>query len=77
MSGWGCRFEYDDQCLRLRKDCKPGRPGCVLDGKVTFARDLEPAAQRPAKATKKKAPKKKTVVALRKRLGSLGKRRAQ
>lgn len=41
MSGWGCRYQYDEQCLRLRKECRPGMPGCVLYGKVTFARDLE------------------------------------
>jgi hypothetical protein len=55
MSGWGCRYQYDQQCLRLRKECKPGRPGCVLQGKVTFARDLE-AKPKPSKATTKKKP---------------------
>jgi len=53
MSGWGCRYQYDEQCLRLRKECKPGRPGCVLQGKVTFARDLE-AKPKPSKKSVKK-----------------------
>jgi hypothetical protein len=42
MSGWGCRHQYEDQCLRLRKECKPGVPGCVLHGKVTFIHAIEP-----------------------------------
>jgi hypothetical protein len=39
MSGWGCRYQLDDQCLLLRKECKPGMPGCVLYKKVTFITD--------------------------------------
>lgn len=30
----------DDACLRLKADCVPGRPGCVLDGGV-FAVPVE------------------------------------
>jgi hypothetical protein len=41
MSGWGCRHQYEEQCLRMRKECKPGMPGCVLRGKVQFIRDVE------------------------------------
>ena len=26
-----------DACLRLRTDCVPGRPGCVLGDKAVFA----------------------------------------
>ncbi len=36
-----------DACQRLRVPCVPGRPGCVLQGKVTF---LVPPAERVAKA---------------------------
>jgi hypothetical protein len=50
MSGWGCRYQYNEQCLRLRMECRPGQPGCILHGKVTFLRDLE-AQPKPAKAT--------------------------
>ena len=39
MSGWGCRYQLDDQCLLLRKECKPGIPGCVLYKKVCFIKD--------------------------------------
>jgi hypothetical protein len=41
MSGWGCRHQLDDRCLLLRKECKPGMPGCVLYQKVCFISDLE------------------------------------
>ncbi len=29
------------RCLRLKTDCVPGRPGCVLGGKSGFAFPLE------------------------------------
>ena len=31
----------DDACLRLKTDCVPGRPGCVLAGKAVFAVPVE------------------------------------
>ena len=52
MSGWGCRHQLDEQCLLLRKECKPGRPGCVLYRKVRFIAEL-PAA--PPKRTRKRS----------------------
>jgi YD repeat-containing protein len=30
-------FEYDGYGRRVRDDCRPGRTGCVLEGKVVFA----------------------------------------
>jgi hypothetical protein len=54
MSGWGCRHQLDDRCLLLRKDCKPGIPGCVLYKKVTFINEVEPmkkARARPSPGT--------------------------
>lgn len=30
-----------DRCLRLKTDCVPGRPGCVLAGKAVFAVPVE------------------------------------
>ena len=30
-----------DSCLRLKTDCVPGRPGCVLAGKSVFAVPVE------------------------------------
>ncbi len=51
VSGWGCRHELDEQCLLLRKECKPGMPGCVLYRKVRFIAELEAA---PPKRTRKR-----------------------
>jgi hypothetical protein len=63
MSGWGCRYQVDEQCLRLLRECRPGQPGCVLHGKVTFLRDLE-AQPKPETAI---APKKSAGPRPRKR----------
>jgi hypothetical protein len=47
MSGWGCRHQYEEQCLRMHKPCKPGMPGCVLHGKVCFIADVDVSAHTP------------------------------
>jgi hypothetical protein len=31
----------DEHCLRLKTDCVPGRPGCVLGNKAVFAVPVE------------------------------------
>lgn len=31
----------EEQCLRLKTDCVPGRPGCVLGNKTVFATPVE------------------------------------
>lgn len=31
----------EEQCLRLKTDCVPGRPGCVLGPKTVFATPVE------------------------------------
>ena len=42
-AGWGCQFLTKneitkvDWCERLKKVCKPGTKGCILDGSATFA----------------------------------------
>ncbi len=28
-------------CMKLKSDCIPGRPGCVLEGKVKFSEEIE------------------------------------
>lgn len=34
-------YDYnDDKCLMLKEDCIPGRPGCVLEGRVTLSEAL-------------------------------------
>ncbi|MFZ5774846.1 MAG: hypothetical protein ACOY3Z_05125 [Thermodesulfobacteriota bacterium] len=35
-------YDYnDDKCLKLKVPCIPGRPGCVLEGKVKLSEDLQ------------------------------------
>ena len=31
----------EDRCKRLRCECIPGRPGCVLEGRVALSEALE------------------------------------
>ena len=31
----------EEQCLRLKTDCVPGRPGCALGHKTVFATPVE------------------------------------
>jgi hypothetical protein len=70
MSGWGCRYQIDEQCLLLRKECKPGMPGCVLYKKVAFLSQAEPVSrQKPRQHTSpaKKSPRHAKRKAARKR----------
>ena len=53
MSGWSCPHQTGDYfCQRVNMDCVPGMKGCVLRGKVHFAKDEEahpaPAPERGA-----------------------------
>jgi hypothetical protein len=35
-------FDFNaENCMKLNTDCIPGRPGCVLEGKVKFSEDIE------------------------------------
>jgi hypothetical protein len=35
-------FDFNtENCMKLKTDCIPGRPGCVLEGKVKFSEDIE------------------------------------
>jgi len=35
-------FDFNaENCMKLNSDCIPGRPGCVLVGKVKFSEDIE------------------------------------
>jgi len=35
-------FDFNaENCMKLKSDCIPGRPGCVLEGKVKFSEDIE------------------------------------
>ncbi len=34
MGGWGCPHEINLFCQRLKQECDPGVPGCILYGLV-------------------------------------------
>ncbi len=35
-------FDFNaENCMKLNSDCIPGRPGCVLEGKVKFSETIE------------------------------------
>jgi hypothetical protein len=35
-------FDFNaENCMKLDSECIPGRPGCVLKGKVKFSEDIE------------------------------------
>ncbi|MBW2502720.1 MAG: hypothetical protein JRD39_07235 [Deltaproteobacteria bacterium] len=35
-------FDFNtENCIKLQTDCVPGRPGCVLIGKVKFSENIE------------------------------------
>jgi hypothetical protein len=35
-------FDFNaENCMKLNSDCIPGRPGCVLVGKVKFSEEIE------------------------------------
>jgi len=49
-------YDYnDDKCLMLKQDCIPGRPGCVLEGRVALSEALQ---ERIEELAQKKAPGK-------------------
>lgn len=54
MSGWGCRYLYQEDCLLLRKGCKPGMPGCVLYKRVRFLAEIEQERAKLKVARRKK-----------------------
>jgi hypothetical protein len=43
-------------CNKLRSECIPGRPGCVLEGKVKFSEAIEERLKDPAE--KKPVPRR-------------------
>ncbi len=53
---FSCR-NYDfnlNNCQKLKSDCIPGRPGCVLEGKVRLSEELEKRLAELAANRKKK-----------------------
>ena len=57
MSSWSCPHQTKDYfCQRVKRECVPGMKGCVLRGKVRFAREDEETAL----ITENPAPLKKS-----------------
>ncbi|NMF89810.1 hypothetical protein [Aromatoleum petrolei] len=59
---WSCPHDLDGVCQRVQGAvCEPGMRGCVLEGKVRFAREEMNLPRKPVKAvsaTKATAEKK-------------------
>jgi hypothetical protein len=34
-------FNNENYCMKLKTDCIMGRPGCVLEGRVTISEEIE------------------------------------
>ncbi|MGK9475305.1 hypothetical protein [Melioribacter sp. OK-6-Me] len=58
MGSFSCQYIDSEKgyCLRIKQDCIPGRPGCVLKGKYVFAIPIE---ERLPKNKEKKDDKNK------------------
>lgn len=62
MSAWSCPHDLQGVCLRVHGTvCDPGMRGCVLEGKVRFAREemnerRKPAKVAPAEEKRKSVP---------------------
>lgn len=51
MSSWSCPHDIDNICQRvLGARCDPGMRGCVLEGKVRFAREEQNLSRKPVRA---------------------------
>jgi hypothetical protein len=48
----------EEHCLRLKTDCVPGRPGCVLTGKTVFATPVEERIREREMENSRKAAEK-------------------
>jgi len=52
MSSWSCPHDVNGICQRVQgAACDPGMRGCVLEGKVRFARDEMNLPRKPVKPT--------------------------
>lgn len=61
MSAWSCPHDIDGVCQRVAgAACDPGMRGCVLHGKVVFAKDEMNVARKPVAADKTKEKPAKT-----------------
>lgn len=56
---WSCPHDLDGVCQRVQGAvCEPGMRGCVLEGKVRFAREEMNLPRKPVKAVKPEPAKK-------------------
>ncbi len=53
--GWSCPYEVKWFCQRLRKECRPGQRGCVLQDRVTYFDPNEALAHWSKHATRQAA----------------------
>lgn len=45
-------FDFNaENCMKLNTDCIPGRPGCVLEGRVKFSEEIERRLEKLAAET--------------------------
>lgn len=52
-------FRPEEHCLRLKTDCVPGRPGCVIPANAGFA---VPAAERVRAKEQERAERERLTV---------------
>ncbi|QSI76320.1 hypothetical protein [Niveibacterium microcysteis] len=51
MSAWSCPHDVDNICQRVQGAvCDPGMRGCVLEGRVRFAREQMNLPRKPVRA---------------------------
>lgn len=66
---WSCPHDLDNVCQRVQGAvCEPGMRGCVLEGKVRFAREEMNLPRKPVKAAPPVAEKKKPAPPPKRRL---------
>jgi hypothetical protein len=54
-------FDFNaENCMKLNTDCIPGRPGCILVGKVKFSEEIEKKLKElEAEKTKRKKERRR------------------
>jgi len=53
-------FDFNaENCMKLNTDCIPGRPGCVLEGRVKFSEDIEQKLKKLETERKKRRRKRR------------------
>lgn len=69
MSAWSCPHDIDNICQRVQgAHCDPGMRGCVLEGRVRFAREPMNLPRKPVRADTQPQTDEKTAPPARPRL---------